>query len=163
MKTALVTSLPVLSLFVGAWLAGRTKKADVRSSMRLEAADLFAEIPVLLWKKGDENDWIKVAAGLDRLRFRLCLAGLRPSVARSLVEGGHTFWSHVRWQENIGPEGEDGWVITTEYTQDWRKASAIVVQWLADNWRLRRWLRLWWQARQLGKPKEPGTLHLGEV
>ena len=155
-------SLPVISLFVGAWLTGRTKKADVRGTMRIEAADLMADIPALLWKKGNDGDWLNVRTGLDRLRFRLCLAGLPPTVARYLVESGLQFWHALEWGEDVGPEGESGWIIYREDSADWNRVEDAVAQWLADNWRLRRQLRLWREARTWDKPKNTGPINLGE-
>lgn len=163
MSETFQTLLPIVTLLIGAWLTGRTKKADVRSNMRLEAADLLADVPALLWQKGTDGDWTRLTTGLDRLRFRLCLAGLPPKVAQRLVDGGQEFWTHVEWQEGIGPEGEDGWTVTTTYTEAWQKASEIVVQWLADNWRLRRWARVRLNARRLGPAKRREVLHLGEL
>jgi len=162
MKDAFTTVLPIVTLLIGAWLTGRTKKADVRGQMRLEAADLLADLPALLWKKGDDEDWVNVSNAIERLRFRLCLAGMNPKVAEGLAQGAGHFWEHTEWLAE-GPDGTSCWIITNEHAADWHRNSAIVVKWLADNWRIRRWILLRRQARKMKATEPQQVLHLGEL
>jgi hypothetical protein len=122
--------LPVLTLILGAWLARWTKKSDVRSAMRIESADLLADLPSKLWAKGGDDDWVNLNAALSRLSIRLAMTGLPSAMATALADSAITFWRAV--EEAHTPEGVM-MIINSPDDAAWLRMSALVSDWLSTN------------------------------
>lgn len=134
-KDTFNTILPVLTLVLGAWLARWTKKSDVRSTMRIEAADLLADLPSRLWQQGGDDDWLNLKTAISRLSVRLAMTGLPTPIVTALGESAITFWYGV---EQVHPD-DTSLSLRPDKSKDWDRMSELVSEWLSTNSGIRRW------------------------
>lgn len=145
MRDAFDSILPVATLILGAGLANFLKFSELRRSIRLEAADQLAALPVLLWDKTDPEAWLKLNAATSRLSIRLNVAGVHPDLAERLRDSAIVFWRSV----HVVGHDEDGdiWVIGESADESWNEKVAVVAEILGTNSRIRSW----WLGRRAQK------------
>jgi hypothetical protein len=143
--------LPVVTLLIGAWLTSANKRSEVRNTMRLEAADLLAELPIVAWTKGGEGDLLNLEKALSRLGARLSLAGMPAEMIAEMSDRSKAFWHGVYETEHRA----DPWAVDVDLGDFFTTMTAYVGDWLGTNSRIRRVLierdfheqRVGWQAR----------------
>lgn len=146
MQDAFNSILPVATLLLGAGLANFLKLSELRKSLRLDAADLLAELPALLWDKTEPDGWIKMNAAASRLSIRLNLAGVHPDLTERVRDSAIAFWQsvHVVGQDR---NGDDVWSVGENSGETWEEASAIVAELLGTN----SGIKSWWLGRRARK------------
>lgn len=141
MKDLFDTLLPILTLLLGSWLTWWVSRSDTRSAMRLEAADLLAELPGAMWDRED-GAWLRLNTAAERLRTRLCLAGVHPDLASLLAKSAQHFWRSA--ELHMTDDGEE-WIVMRADSEDWNNFSGWVAHWLLTGSRFNRWrmMRTW--------------------
>jgi hypothetical protein len=138
MSDAFDTLLPIITLLIGAGLGSFVKRGELRTTMRLEAADQLAELPTFLWATGGSEDWVNLNAALDRLAIRLRLAGVPGVLMEEFKHTAIAFW------EGVEPifSNEDGPVYATDAAvlTRWTTVSVYIGEHLARSNSVRRWI-----------------------
>lgn len=132
------TLLPIVTLLIGAGWGNFIKRSELRTTMRIEAADLLADLPTYLWATGGEDDWVNLNAALDRVAVRLQLAGVPAVLMSDFKISAITFWRNIE----SGPtdNGRTLYVGDDAVARRWSTLSVYISEYLGRPNAVRRWV-----------------------
>lgn len=118
----------VIGVVLGSGLTYFARRSDVRQTMRLEAADMLANFPMVLWGEAPGGTYLGYRVELERLGTRLRMAGMPESMAMTVERCALQFREAL---QQVSTDEGPAMVVHEAQDKAWNQIQSEAARWLA--------------------------------